>query len=76
MTQKGQKEMKDLHVNVLSSEMDLKLFTDRKYYKKVYKALKKAKERYVITEKYMIACYENFIKVYTPKKELMMIQEF
>lgn len=68
--------MRDLNVNVLSSEMDMKLFTDRKYYKKVYKALKRAKERCVITERHMIACYENFIKVYTPKKELMMIQEF
>lgn len=68
--------MKDLHINILSTEMDVELFINRKYNNKVYSALEKIKERYIITEKHMVACYDRFIKVYSPKKELMLIQEF
>ena len=67
--------MKRLHINIISTEMDSKLFTDRRYNRKVYKALNKVKERYNITERHMIACYDNFIKVYTPKNELILVQE-
>ena len=67
--------MKSLHINIISTEMDSKLFTDHRYNKKVYKALKKVRERYNITERHMVACYDNLIKVYSPKKELIVVQE-
>ena len=67
--------MRRLRINIISTETDLKLFTNRKYHNKVYRALKKVGERYELTENHMIACYDNFIKVYTPKKELMLIQK-
>lgn len=67
--------MKDLNVNIISTEMDLKLFTDHKYHNRIYHVLQSVRQKYHITEQYAIACYRNCVKVYDSKRNLVTIEE-
>ena len=67
--------MTNFELNIISTEMDLELFTNRKYQNKVRKILDKIKEQYQITEKYAIACHKNWIEMYLPNRQLMLVQE-
>ena len=66
---------KDLNINVISTEMDLQLFTNNKYYKKVYMALKKARRDYNIPEQCSVACHEDYIVLYDQQKHIIAMIE-
>ena len=68
--------MKDLGVNVISTEMDLVLFTDIKYQNKVYKAVNDIRRNHNVTEKDAVACYKDCIVLYDQQKHIIAIKEF
>ena len=62
-------------LNVISTEMDFDLFTNKKYYRKFRKAIKKASENYDLTD-YSVACYEDYIVLFDQQKHIVTIVEF
>ena len=68
--------MRDLCVRIISTEMDLKLFTDRKYHNKIYDVIQSIREEYDVTENHAIACYRNCIRVYDSKRSLVVFKKF
>ena len=68
--------MRDLCVRIISTEMDLNLFTDHKYHNKIYDVLQNIKEEYDITENHAIACYRDCIRVYDNKRNLVVFKKF
>ena len=67
--------MTNLNINIISTEKNMDLFFNRKYYNKIKKVLNNIRKEYELTNKHCIACYENCIKLYKGK-ELVLIREF
>ena len=68
--------MKSFNVNIISTEMDFELFTNRKYYKKVYKAIQKLRSDYNITKQHFITCYKDYIVLLDQDKRIVALQTF
>ena len=68
--------MLDFGVNIISTRMDLKLFTDSTYQNKVYNALQRARKEREITDKHSMACYEDCIVVKDQNKNIIAIKKF
>ena len=68
--------MKELDVSVISTEMDLALFTNRTYQNKVHNALKSIRQKCNVKEKYAVACYEDYVVLYDQQRHIIAMQEF
>ena len=64
--------MTELNFNIISSDMDMELFTNKEYEGKVKKALDKLKRKHHITKKNMcdfsILCYHSGVELYQGRK--------
>lgn len=64
--------MTELNFNIISSNIDMELFTNKEYESKVKKTLDKLKRKNHITKKNMsefsILCYHSGIELYHGKK--------
>ena len=65
----------DLGVNIISTEMDLELFTNLTYQNMVYQALQNVRKNHKITNRHAIACYKEYIVVYDQNKHIVTMVE-
>lgn len=64
----------DLGIKIISTEEDLRLFTDDTYQGKVKEIVNQLREEQEITKSHRIACHKDYLALYK-NEELQLVRE-